>query len=161
MQTRLKAARKALKMTQANFAKEFGMSQSGYAAIEIGDRPINDRLVKAVCTTFSINETWLRTGEGSMFNKDEKNILYELSLQFHLSSEQLSLIEAFISLPPDDRDVLVTIAEKTAEKVKAIRQERNEYDAETNRLIEQLRQEREAEKKGAQEFSPDSAERRA
>lgn len=161
MQTRLKAARKTLKMTQANFAKAFGMSQSGYAAIEIGDRPLNDRIIKAVCTTFDINENWLRTGAGSMFTKDDRNILSELSIKFQLTAEQLSLIETFISLPDAERNMLVSFAENAAAKSKAARQEQSDYDAETERLIEQLRQEREAEKKGAQEYSQNQSERRA
>ena len=161
MHTRLKAARKSLKMTQVNFAKEFGMSQSGYAAIEIGDRPLNDRIIKAVCTTFNINEGWLRDGKGSMFIKDDKNLMNELSLKFKLTPEQLSIIETFISLPAADRDMIVTVIESAAANVQASRKEQDDYDAETDRLLEQLRREREAEKRGAQESLQEQSEKRA
>ena len=45
------------------------MSQSGYAQIETGDKPISNRLIKPICLAFNIDENWLRTGKGEMFVK--------------------------------------------------------------------------------------------
>lgn len=67
MTKRLKQIRKTLKMNQTNFAKQLGITQTAYSMIESGINPLSDRYIKVICSTFNINENWLRTGEGDMF----------------------------------------------------------------------------------------------
>ncbi len=35
--------------------------------IEVGKRNFNDKHIKLICSTFNVNEQWLRTGIGDMF----------------------------------------------------------------------------------------------
>lgn len=63
----LKQLRKALKMNQTTFAKELGITQTAYSMIENGNNPLSDRHIKVICSSFNVNENWLRTGEGDMF----------------------------------------------------------------------------------------------
>ncbi len=65
---RLKQIRKTLKINQTKFAKELGLTQTAYSMIENGHNPLLDRHIKIICSTFNVNETWLRTGKGEMFN---------------------------------------------------------------------------------------------
>lgn len=67
MINRLKQLRKGLKINQTNFAKHLGITQTAYSMIENGNNPLSDRHIKVICSTFGINENWLRTGEGDMF----------------------------------------------------------------------------------------------
>jgi transcriptional regulator with XRE-family HTH domain len=67
---RIVILRHALNITQAEFAQKILISNSFMAAIEIGVRKVNDRLIKLINTTFGVNEGWLRTGEGEIFRKD-------------------------------------------------------------------------------------------
>ncbi len=34
-----------------------------------GHAPITDRTIIAICSKFNVNENWLKTGQGEMFNK--------------------------------------------------------------------------------------------
>jgi transcriptional regulator with XRE-family HTH domain len=70
MNERIIILRHALNITQAEFAQKILISNSFMAALEIGVRKINDRLIRLIKTTFGVNEAWLRTGAGEMFQKD-------------------------------------------------------------------------------------------
>ncbi|HAT4336737.1 TPA: helix-turn-helix transcriptional regulator [Clostridium perfringens] len=65
---RIKELRKELHLSQAKFAKAISISNGYIASIELGNRSVNERIIKLICTTFKVNETWLKTGEGPMFN---------------------------------------------------------------------------------------------
>ncbi|GHU70695.1 hypothetical protein FACS189450_05550 [Spirochaetia bacterium] len=67
---RIVTLRHALNITQAEFAQKILISTGFMAALEIGVRKVNDRLIKLINTTFGVNEGWLRTGEGEIFRKD-------------------------------------------------------------------------------------------
>ena len=64
---RLKVIRKALGFNQTDFAKYLGITQTAYSMIENGNRPLADKYVKVICSTFNVNENWFLTGEGEMF----------------------------------------------------------------------------------------------
>lgn len=63
---RFKAARKALGLTQVEFAEKLGMTQAGISAIESGRVKTSDRMIQILSNTFNISAEWLRTGEGEM-----------------------------------------------------------------------------------------------
>ncbi|GHT95880.1 hypothetical protein FACS1894141_5270 [Spirochaetia bacterium] len=67
---RIATLRHTLNLTQAEFAKKILISNSFMAALELGLRTVNDRLIRLIKTTFGVNEAWLRTGAGEMFQKD-------------------------------------------------------------------------------------------
>ena len=68
MITRLKQLRKFLNLSQRNIAQELGITQTAYSMIETGRNPFSDRYIKVICSIYSVNEAWLRTGEGEMFS---------------------------------------------------------------------------------------------
>lgn len=67
MNQRLKELRQTLGLSQAKFAQAISISNGYIAGIELGNRNLNDRLIKLIVTEFNVNEEWLRTGEGAMF----------------------------------------------------------------------------------------------
>jgi transcriptional regulator with XRE-family HTH domain len=66
---RIKEVRHALKMTQPQFAEAIYISKGYIACLESEHRPANDRIVHLIAMTFGVSETYLKTGEGEMFNK--------------------------------------------------------------------------------------------
>ncbi len=64
---RIKEVRHALGLSQAKFAKKISISNGYIAGIELENRRVNDRIIKLVCSQFSVNEAWLREGVGEMF----------------------------------------------------------------------------------------------
>ena len=75
---RLKELRKALHLTQQDFAFRLGISRNNIATYEIGKSRPGDAVMALICREFNVNETWLRTGEGEMFAPvDPENQLME------------------------------------------------------------------------------------
>jgi Predicted transcriptional regulators len=64
---RIKQVRQELHLSQAKFAKEISISNGYIASIELGNRTVNNRIIKLICTAFNVSEEWLRKGEGDMF----------------------------------------------------------------------------------------------
>lgn len=69
MKEQLKKLRKHLDMTQQAFADKIGMKQNTIAQYEMGRTVPSDAIVFSICREFGINENWLRTGEGEMFEE--------------------------------------------------------------------------------------------
>lgn len=67
MNTRLVELRKTLNLTQAKFAEKLNLSQPLLGRIETGSRGLTDRTIADICREFDVNEEWLRTGAGEMF----------------------------------------------------------------------------------------------
>lgn len=75
MTDRIKKLRKALDLTQQEFADRIGMKQNTIATYEMGRATPSDPTINNICKEFNVNETWLRTGEGEMFvqlSRDEE-----------------------------------------------------------------------------------------
>jgi transcriptional regulator with XRE-family HTH domain len=64
---RIRQARQALNLTQADFSRAIYVSASYTAGIENEHRIANDRIIHLISITFGVSEQWLKTGEGEMF----------------------------------------------------------------------------------------------
>lgn len=68
---RLKELRTQLNIKQGEFAKKISTTQGHISDIENGRKNLSDRTIKLICLEgwngHTINENWLRTGEGDMF----------------------------------------------------------------------------------------------
>ncbi|ABQ23630.1 helix-turn-helix domain-containing protein [Clostridium kluyveri] len=73
MNDRLKKIRKELDLTQEEFASKIDLTRSGLASIEYGNVTLTERNIKKICRQFNVNENWLRTGDGKMFNTKEED----------------------------------------------------------------------------------------
>lgn len=67
MNERIKKLRKALDLTQREFGERIGVKGNTIAQYEIGRNEPIDAVISLICREFSVSETWLRTGEGEMF----------------------------------------------------------------------------------------------
>jgi transcriptional regulator with XRE-family HTH domain len=76
--TRIKAIRQALKLSQRDFCKGVYLSQSLYAAIELDQRKVNDRHIALIVNKYKANKDWLLTGKGEMFLEPIFNVKLEL-----------------------------------------------------------------------------------
>ena len=69
MEERIKELRKELGLTQTEFAERIGSAQNTITGYETGRRVPSSQVITLIARTFDVNETWLRTGEGAMFNE--------------------------------------------------------------------------------------------
>ena len=73
MYKRIKEIRKALGLTQEEFAARIGVKRGAIANYEIGRNEPVDAVISLICREYSVSETWLRSGSGEMFTYAEKN----------------------------------------------------------------------------------------
>jgi transcriptional regulator with XRE-family HTH domain len=84
---RVKLVRETLKLSQAQFSRIISLSNGYLGGVETEKRRVNDRLVKLVCAAFNVNNVWLKTGEGEMFNKSHNPFTKVMALYKELNSE--------------------------------------------------------------------------
>lgn len=110
MNERLKQLRKMLHLTQEEFSTKLGMKRNSIANYEIGRNEPIDAVVRLICTTFNVNETWLRTGEGEMFIKLSRNdelAAYVAGIMKNEDAElQRFLVQLMSRIPSECWDVI-------------------------------------------------------
>lgn len=86
MRERIKSLRKALGLTQQEFADKLGVKRGGIANYEIGRNEPADSVISLICREFDVNEEWLRSGTGEMFiEKTEDEEISEMLADIQLS----------------------------------------------------------------------------
>lgn len=113
MNTRIKKLRKALDLTQREFGERIGIKANTVTMIEKG-RNTSEQTIQAICREFRVNEEWLRTGEGEMFQPEPRDALDELIAQYRLPREFRPLIDKYLKLTPDQQEAVVQYMRKVA-----------------------------------------------
>lgn len=108
MNTRIKELRTALHLTLDGFGDRIGVTRAAVSKWENGDRGIADSMVVSICREFGVSEQWLRTGEGEMFEQTRETVLDRLAAEYSLDKEQVSVIENFLDLSPQERTLFLT-----------------------------------------------------
>lgn len=67
--TRIRKLRKALDLTQQEFADRLSIKRNTVATYETGKSNPSDAAVNLICREFHVREEWLRTGSGEMFRE--------------------------------------------------------------------------------------------
>ena len=89
MRERIVELRKALKLNQAQFAESINLSRNFINLFENGNRDLSDRTIQDICRVHSVNETWLLTGEGSMFSPTTRSQkIAQLTAAFYKADDQ-------------------------------------------------------------------------
>ena len=112
IQERLKAIRKSLNMNQTEFAQRIGMQQSNLSAIELGRKAVTGRTIKLICSEFSVNEQWLRSGEGEMFSDASASLLNKLAEIYHLTEFEMRILSNYVSMPTKQREAIMDFIQR-------------------------------------------------
>lgn len=101
--SRIKALRRALNLTQQQFADRLGIARGIVGKYEVDVSSPSDAVISLICREFSVREAWLRTGEGEMFarrSEDEERARFFGSLaKEDASPEVLAFIDALRKTP--------------------------------------------------------------
>lgn len=109
------------KITQQEIADKLGLSQNFIWQIENGDRTPSDRTISDICREFSVNEVWLRTGEGEPFQEETRQEqIMRFATQTVKGSEEFR--KAFVSMlakmDAEDWKALAKIFDSLADEIK-------------------------------------------
>jgi transcriptional regulator with XRE-family HTH domain len=93
---RIRQLRKELKLSQSDFGKKIGLKQNAISYMENPETNVTEQNIKAICSVFYVNESWLRDGIGEIFLEADK--------------KQAEFFEIFNKLSPALQDYLVKTA---------------------------------------------------
>lgn len=107
MKDRIREVREHFGFSMEKFGSRIGIGKASISLLESGKNNPSVQTITLICREFGVNEQWLRTGEGEMFEQTRASVLDRLSTEYDLSREQRSVIEAFLDLDPQERDVIL------------------------------------------------------
>lgn len=119
MNERIRLLRKELGLNQSDFGNKIGVKQGTVAGYESGARTPLDAVVSSICREFDVNEEWLRTGEGEMFEQmteQQKLLKYTGMLLKDKDSAIVYAIQSFIVTYEQLDDTSKATLEKIAQQ---------------------------------------------
>lgn len=114
MNVRLKQIRKALNLTQQEFADRLKIKRNTVATYETGKSNPSDAAVSLICREFNVREEWLRDGTGEMFKAAPSSALDALSEEYGLSNAAYVMVEKFVNLKPEAQETIFNYVREVA-----------------------------------------------
>ena len=149
MNSRLKDIRKALRLTQKEFAARLGITDSGISRLEKGQNQLTDQLIRAICREYKVNYEYLKNGIGEMFVEVPQTVVDELCEQYDLDDFDRIMLQEYLKMDEASRNVLKTYIRKICGQISEVDDTQSKIDAE----VESYRQELELEARQADESS--------
>lgn len=116
MKDRIKAVRKALKLSQEKFADAIGLARNTVTQMEMGVLNPGKRTIADIVRVFNVNENWLLTGEGDMFNpqsrEDEIAQLAAVTLRDAPDSFRNRVIHMLVNATDEELEVIDKLLQK-------------------------------------------------
>ena len=117
MNRRIKSIRESLNLSQEEMGKAIGLTRSGISNIESGQRAVSERHVKLLHSAFNVNEHWLRTGEGEMFNPTNTS-LDTLAAANNIDPVTRAIVEGLIEMPAQAREAFVGLIFDISDRIR-------------------------------------------
>lgn len=122
---RVKTVRKSKEMTMEEFGKRLGVTRTAISNIEKGYRGLTGQMLKSICREFSVDEEWLRTGDGDMPQKlsEEEEVAALVSDLLEDGRENpffgiiLEIVQTYNELSPASQKVLQEASKKLVENL--------------------------------------------
>lgn len=148
MNSRLKDIRKALRLTQKEFAARLGITDSGISRLEKGQNQLTDQLIRAICREYKVNYEYLKNGIGEMFVEVPQTVVDELCEQYDLDDFDRIMLQEYLKMDEASRNVLKTYIRSIMKRV-----ESDDTQAKIDAEVEAYREELELEARQADESS--------
>lgn len=130
--SRVKAIRKAKRMSQAEFGEGIGLKQGAISRIEQDGVPITEQNIAMICQKFRVRREWLETGEGEMCNDGEPGIFAEFTKEYQLSLPEQQLTRYLVHLSHTEREQILNLLEHMCQ---ALQEGRNMEQAEHEKKL--------------------------
>ena len=112
MKERIREVREHFGLSMEKFGARIGIGKTSISLLESGKNNPSVQTVALICREFGVNECWLRTGEGEMFEQTRETVLDRLAAEYSLDKEQVSVIENFLDLSPQERTAFLAYMRK-------------------------------------------------
>lgn len=121
---RVRTLRKALHLTLEKFGKTLGVGKTAISKIENQENNLTDQMIISICREYSVDEKWLRTGEGEMFCKPSDEIGYYVEdlLEYSGSGNPffdmiINMMKTYHELDDTSKEVIRGYFEKVQESI--------------------------------------------
>ena len=111
MNERIKELREALGLNQEEFGTRISVQRSTICGYELGNRTPRESTIASICREFNVNETWLRTGDGDMFNEDDAGVELVTRAMLGQSENKKQLLRIIADMPDDLLDKMLDYLE--------------------------------------------------
>lgn len=119
MNNRLKELRSFLDMSLEDFGSTLGVTRATVSRWENGERGISNQAILSICREFNVNEDWLRTGQGEMFQAKNTSLLDQLSQEFGLGLYGQQLLATYLQLSEADKRAVERFVSQLTRNVQA------------------------------------------
>lgn len=117
MNERIKAIREALGLSRRKFGEKFYVSQDVINNLERGRVTPTKEYINGICQQYNVNEHWLRTGEGEMFQPQPAS-LDSIAQANQIDALTRAVVETLIEMPQVQRDAFLQLVKNVAERVR-------------------------------------------
>lgn len=118
--SRIKAARKALGLTQADFGNKLGLKPNTITSYETGNRTPADAIIISICKEYKVSREWLKTGNGEMFvpatSREEIANFASQIINDENAKFKRRLVLALSQLSDDQWDAIEAVVDKIIEQ---------------------------------------------
>lgn len=119
MHNRIRLLREDQGLSRAAFGKKIGVSGDVINNLERGRVEIRDYIVKLISSEYSVNEEWLRTGNGSMYIESDIFSFDKYLKQHNASNLELEIVKTYFELEQNIRTALLNHFTKHFTKLSA------------------------------------------
>lgn len=105
---RIRDIRDHLDMTRKGFGEKIYVSQDVINNLERGRVTPTEFHIKAICEKFNVNEHWLRTGEGEMFNPVNES-LDALAEANNIDPVTRAIVVGLLEMPAAHREPFINL----------------------------------------------------
>ena len=117
---RIKTVRKNEGLTLEKFGERIGITASSCSTIENGKTNPSDQTIRSICREFNVSETWLRTGEGEMYNRLDDDAEFNLIMESIGANDPVivRILRAYWHLPEEDKAAVRRLVDNVVEEYK-------------------------------------------
>jgi len=132
--------KKELKITQDIFAKSINVSCSNIGSIEIGRINVTDRIIHDICSTYNVNEEWLKNGIGEIFNPISSVSFDDYAKQQGMTDLEKEIISKYLELSVETRKEVMSMLKTAFSKYSDNNEtDTKETDSDENLTLEEIR----------------------
>ena len=116
MNDRIKSLRKTLGLSQREFGKKIGISDTAVSKLESGERNPSEQTLLSICREFNTDYYWLTEGaDVDMFMKMPSTLMEKLSERYNLNKKSQMVLKTYLEAPDGEKEAienfLTTLAE--------------------------------------------------
>lgn len=103
---RLRFLRKELGLSQDEFGRRLGVSNTAISKLEKNERNLTEQMALSICREFRVNYFWLTEGKGEMFTGTPQSVVDEIAEDYKLDDIDKKIIEKYLELSEEQRQTI-------------------------------------------------------